>query len=64
MEDIIKGLLILQKYVGDKGDFSAEHDQVYAGGDGQENMTEEDKKKMEEAGWFFAKETDSWSSFT
>ncbi len=63
MNRILEGLIILKKYVAN-GSFSAEHDEIYAGGDGQENMTEEDKKKMDELGWFFDEDNDSWTHFT
>lgn len=63
MEGLLTGLNILHKYVGDKGSVSAEHEQIYAGGDGQEEMTKEDQKAMETAGWFFDKEMDSWLYF-
>lgn len=62
MNRILKGLTILAKYVKD-GSISAEHDEIWAGGEGQENMTEEDKKEMDDAGWTFDENFDSWHHF-
>lgn len=60
MGSILEGLTILIKY-GD-GDFSAEHDVVYAGGDTE--ISEEDKKKLEGLLWFYDNEFQCWSTFT
>jgi len=60
MEEILEGLKILINY--GSSNFSAEHDQVFAGSDESvENIKEDDKKRLEELGWFIA--DDSWSHF-
>jgi hypothetical protein len=60
MEEILEGLKILMNY--GNSNFSAEHDQVYAGSDESvESIKEDDKKKLEDLGWFIA--DNSWSHF-
>ena len=53
MERILEGLQILLKYFP-VGDFSAEHNQVWAGG---VKISESDKARLEELGWFLDEET-------
>ena len=61
MESIIDGLQILLKY--GSGDFSAEHDQIWAGPDYLEfeDYSEADCKELDSLFWFFDKEFNCWS---
>ena len=61
IENFVEGLQILVKY--EQGYcIIAEHDQFWAvGTDKTENMPEEEKKRLEELGWFV--DEDSWSIF-
>ena len=60
MKNILEGLKIIEKYDA-SSDFCAEHDQVFCGSYDLP-MTDEDKEKMDELGWF--EDDDSWSHFT
>lgn len=65
MEQILEGLQILSKY-GPKGDFSAGHDQIWAGDENDKSVTdmsEKDRKRMEELGWFIDDDFECWSHF-
>ena len=63
MKRIVEGLNILSKY-SDGGDFSAEHDQIWAGSDASNmDISEEDLERLEELNWFLDEEYDSWSHF-
>ena len=59
-DKIKKGLDIIEKYEPD-ADFAAQHDQIWCGEYSPALMTKEDKKYMEELGWF--EDEDSWSHF-
>jgi len=60
MEEIFEGLKILMNY--GSSNFSAEHDQIFAGSDESvENIKEDDKKKLEDLGWFISEKC--WSHF-
>lgn len=58
MDNIIKGLQILNKY-----DFMlyAEHDIIYAGE--KEDVSEEDVQALDKLGWFYSEEYESWAHF-
>ena len=62
---IIEGLQILSKYYPEDDYCSAEHDQFF-GADHDESivMSESDKKRLDELGWFIDSEVDSWAVFT
>ena len=61
MKRILEGLQILLKYFP-VGDFSADHDQVWAGGDLEAvEISESDKVRLEELGWFL--DEDYYSHF-
>jgi hypothetical protein len=64
MKRILEGLNILSKYF-ESGDFNAEHDQIWAGGDYADDadMAEEDIKKLKDLGWFIDEEFNCWSHF-
>ncbi len=61
--EVIDGLKVIDKYVEDKS-LQAEHDQIWFGdyGESVHAMTKEEKKKLEEEGWF--EDEDAWSHFT
>mgnify|MGYP003434705516 CR=1 FL=1 len=57
-----KGFEIIRKYEPD-AHIEPAHDQIFVGDYAtSEKMTEEERKEMEELGWF--EESDSWSHFT
>ncbi len=62
LQEIAAGLQIIAKY-GDRHDVGAEHDVIMAGHIAAEKMTEEDKKAMEDAGWSWSDEYDSYTVF-
>lgn len=61
-----KGIEVLSKYVDDenRSALSAHHDQIYAGPDVADKISDEDKKRLEELGWGFDDEVDSYYAFT
>lgn len=62
LQEIATGLQIIAKY-GDRHDVGAEHDVIMAGHIAAEKMTNEDKKAMEDAGWLWSEEYDSYIIF-
>ena len=63
MRVVARGLEILEKYVDPKQHLiSAEHDQIWAGGD-PSLCTEDDRKELESLDWFVDEKTDSWTHF-
>ena len=63
MKTIHEGLTILLRY-DPEGDFSAEHDEVYAGGGHPDEMEPDDVAKLLELGWRWDESMDSWVCFT
>jgi hypothetical protein len=64
LNQVIKGLEILVKYSGDGShSICAEHDIIYAGPDVKEDLRDEDRKALEELGWHWAEDADSWARF-
>lgn len=62
LNDMIEGMQIIAKHVGnDQYCVQAEHDQFWCGG-ADLPLSDDEKKRMEELGWFLA--DDSWSCFT
>lgn len=61
-QEVIDGLTILMKH----GAISveAQHDILYAGPGIDGELTDEEKAKLEQLGWHFDEETDSWARFT
>jgi len=63
VKKVLEGLLILKKYFPE-GDIAAQHDEIYAGGDASEvEISESDKKRLDDLGWFIDEEEDSWKKF-
>ena len=60
-QKIIEGLQILSKY--EDNEIAAEHDTLYAGPLDAESVSEEDKAKLEELGWFIEGDTGSWTRY-
>ena len=61
------GIQILDKYVKDEEyAFCAVHNKIYAGPTEPEatKITEEDKTRLEQLGWYFDNETESYYAFT
>lgn len=66
MKRILEGLQILIKYCSNgNGDLSAEHDVIYTSprNASEVEMNEDDKKKLDELGWFIDEENDCWCHF-
>jgi hypothetical protein len=65
LAEMIEGMQIIAKHVEaearDQYCVQAEHDQFWCG-DYHLPLSEDEKKRMEELGWF--KDNDSWSCFT
>lgn len=49
MKNITDGIAILAKYPN--GYFAAEHDEIWAGPEDQEVVSDEDQKRLQELGW-------------
>ncbi len=67
MRKILEGLKIIEKYLddGEEGNISAEHDIIYAGGNKLiDEISPEDKAKMEELNWIFDGDVESYFHFT
>ncbi len=64
MKEIAEGLAILMKYDAD-GSVCAEHDILAAAPDvRKDQVSAEDRAKLEELGWHWSSEADSWAAFT
>ncbi len=63
MKEILEGLLIIAKYDPDT-EFTTTHDQIFSGDYEKtyNQMTDDEKAKMEQLGWFESEE--SWSYST
>ena len=60
-----EGIQILDKYIDDTAyATSATHDVLYAGPEAIDKISDEDKKRLEELGWGFDDEVDSYYAFT
>ena len=62
VDNIIAGLEILKTTSKSPFCVSASHDVIYAGGD--QHVTDEQRAKLLELGWWFSHEVDSWGAFT
>ena len=62
MEELIKALQILSKYTGSKHATHCEHDVLYVTVD-PSLVSDEDKKKLDEMGFFVDSEFDCFASF-
>lgn len=61
MDNLIKGLQILNKYAG--CEIAAEHDIIYVGLSDAVGVSKKDAKELEELGFFISDEYDSWAKF-
>lgn len=66
---IVEGLKILANYTIPGGleklSVEAQHDIIYCGPDiQQKSVTQEDTKRLEELGWHYDEESESWAAFT
>lgn len=65
MIEIRGGLAILATYVKpDDHCIDAQHDIIYAGPSGDDEVSAEDKAALEKLGWHWARDCDSWAHFT
>lgn len=63
LDRLIRGIEIIRKYETDPFPCAAEHDVFFCGGyETRAQMTEEERKLMEEYGWH--NEYDSWAFYT
>jgi hypothetical protein len=67
LSEVIEGLQILGKYIRgglDSHDIGAGHDVICAGPDVDEDTPSEgDRERLEELGWHYDDEYDSWACF-
>ena len=63
VEVVIEGLQILAKYKPGE-QCAAEHDVIYGPCDSDVEISDADKARLEELGWFICSECDSWARFT
>lgn len=61
-KEIIEGLQILEKHDPDTYGVCAEHDIVY-GGHGELPLTDEERKRMDDLGWFIDSDSGSWACY-
>jgi hypothetical protein len=61
IQKFIQGLQIIDRYNPANYDMCAEHDIIHAGHNIQ--VSETDKKVLEEAGWHWDTSVDSWAFF-
>lgn len=60
MKKVYDGLAILLKYEPD-GNISVDHDIIYSGGGDPSEMDAEDLQNLENLGWFWNPDFDSWA---
>lgn len=63
MEDLIEALNIFLKYKNAEWPTHCEHDVLWVVGITKEEVTETDRLRLDELGFFFAEDEDSWQSF-
>lgn len=63
MKDVYDGLAILLRYDPD-GDFDSQHDQLFCGGPRPDLIDAADFAKLDDLGFFWNEEFESWSKFT
>lgn len=63
VNDIIEGLTILAKHDphGLDANVAADHDIIF--GPGKKDVPEDDRKRLEQLGWFWDKEYDCWAMY-
>lgn len=62
IDRLIEGLTIIKKYEPNS-DFSAAHDEFYAGGEKYDEYSEEDKQRLEVLGFMYDKSLPSFMVF-
>ena len=63
MEDLIKALQIFMQYGNPEHPFHCEHDTLYFCGVDPGEVSDEDKKKLDDLGFFVGSEGDGFMSF-
>ncbi len=61
--NVIKGLQLFLEVEGDAHNVAAEHDAIYAGGDSDDKLTDEQKEQLESWGWHPDEEVGGWRKF-
>lgn len=64
INSILAGLGIIKKYEGDKTYLFAQHDEIQVGSIHPKNLTDSEARIMDEAGWIWQEEQQSWLIFT
>lgn len=65
LSTLLEGMQILNKYMGKvEGECAAEHDIIYLPGPSKEELSAEDAKRLDDLGFFFDDQYDSWARFT
>lgn len=63
MNKVLAGLLIFHSR-DEKFSTDAQHDQIFAMLSSKKEFSEEEKQKLEDIGWFWDTDADSWACFT
>lgn len=63
MEDLIKALQIFLKYGNESYPTHCEHDVMLICGYTEDQISDEDKKELDELGFFWTDEYDCWASY-
>ena len=63
VESVIEGLQIFAKYKPGKW-CAAEHDIIYGPCSDSDQISDEDRKRLDEIGWFIDGDSDSWACHT
>lgn len=63
MEELIKALQIFLKYKNNKYPTHCEHDVFAVVGISEEEVSEEDKSKLDKLGFFWSKGDECWQSY-
>lgn len=63
MDKLIQALQIFLKYANHQWPTHCEHDLLHVVGIGEDEVSEEDKEKLEELGFSWSDEHDSWVSY-
>ena len=63
MDKLIQALQIFMKYKNEQWPTHCEHDVMYVVGISEEEVSKEDKLKLDELGFIWSKSDDCWISF-
>ena len=63
MKNLIEALTIFAKYKDEAYPTHCEHDVLWVVGITEKEVSKEDRKRLDDLGFFFSKSDDSWQSF-